>query len=280
MQTDPVITIDDLSFTYAHADRPALRGIDLEIRRCEYVGIMGLNGAGKTTLGLCLNGVIPHLVIGEMTGRIRVAGQDPSVEPVREMARTVGMVFDDPESQMSQVTAAEEVAFGLENLAVPREEMADRIALALDLVGLAGVAERAPLALSAGQQQRLAIAAVLAMRPAILFMDEPTANLDPQGTREIFVVVGRRNQTEGMTGVVAEHGVVVLAVYADRIVVLAEGRIVLEGPPRAVLSQVERLDSHGLRPPQVTQLAHRLSGRSVGLPMTIDETLGWLRSPA
>ena len=278
MADEPIISISGMSFSYALAERPALSGIDLEIRRGEYVAVMGLNGAGKTTLGLCLNGIIPHMLMGEQTGRVRVDGHDPAVRVVREMARTVGIVFDNPEFQMSQITAAEEVALGLENLGVPSEEMPERIAAALRLVGLDGFEERSPMALSGGQQQRLAIASVLVMRPSILFMDEPTSNLDPLGKDEIFEIARRLNQEEGMTVIVAEHEVEVLAEYADRVVVMHEGRIVLQGPPSEVLSQVDVLTALGLRSPQVTEFAHALSGASTGLPVTMDATLSWLEA--
>ena len=280
MSDDPIISISDMGFTYAQGARPALSGINLEIARGEYVAVMGLNGAGKTTLGLCLNGIIPHMLMGEQTGQVRVDGKDPGTVVVREMARTVGIVFDNPEFQMSQITAAEEVALGLENLGVPAEEMPQRIAAALRLVGLDGFEERAPMGLSGGQQQRLAIAAVLVMRPSILFMDEPTSNLDPLGKDEIFEIARHLNREEGMTVIVAEHEVEVLAEYADRIVILHEGRIAMQGTPAEVLSRVADLDALGLRSPQVTEFAHALSGASADLPVTMDGTLRWLAARA
>lgn len=280
MADEPIISIADMGFTYAQADRPALSGIDLEIHRGEYVAIMGLNGAGKTTLGLCLNGIIPHMLMGEQTGSVRVDGKDPGTVVVREMARTVGMVFDNPEFQMSQITAAEEVALGLENLGVPSDEMPARIAAALALVGLDGFEERAPMGLSGGQQQRLAIASVLVMRPSILFMDEPTSNLDPLGKDEIFEIARHLNREEGMTVIVAEHEVEVLAEYADRIVVLHDGRIAMQGTPSEVLGRVDELDALGLRAPQVTQFAHALAGSAAGLPVTLDAAIDWLGSRA
>lgn len=280
MANDPIITITGMSFSYALSDRPALDAIDLEIHRGEYVAVMGLNGAGKTTLGLCLNGIIPHMLMGQQTGTVRVDGHDPSIRVVREMARTVGIVFDNPEFQMSQVTAAEEVALGLENLGVPTVEMPDRIARALRLVGLDGFEDRAPMGLSGGQQQRLAIASVLVMRPSILFMDEPTSNLDPLGKDEIFEIAQRLNRDEGMTVIVAEHEVEVLAEYADRIIVMHQGRIALQGTPAEVLSQVSALSELGLRSPQVTEFSQALSGPSGHLPITTDETLRWLKDRA
>lgn len=276
MADEPIIAISGLRFTYAGSDRPALDGIDLQIMRGEFVGVMGPNGAGKTTLGLSLNGIVPHMIIGQQGGEVRVGGLDPTTVPVREMARTVGMVFDNPEFQMSQVTAADEVALGLENLGVPSTEMPSRIADALRIVGLEGVEDRSPMTLSGGEQQRLAIASVLAMRPSVLFMDEPTSSLDPRGKAEVLEIARRLNREEGMTVIVAEHDVEVLAEFADRVVVLSEGQIALQGPPSEVLGRVKALDAIGLRSPQVTEFAHAVSGASAGLPVTVEATLAWL----
>ncbi len=271
-----IISIADFGFTYAATDRPALKGIDLHVAAGEYVGIIGLNGAGKTTLGLCLNGVVPNLFPGTISGRIVVGGRDPQSTPVREMARTVGIVLDDPESQMSQITVGEEVALGLENLGVPPDEMPERIAAALALVGLDGLEERSPLGLSGGQQQRLAIAAVLAMRPSILFMDEPTSSLDPVGKAEVFEIARRLNRDDGMTILVAEHEVEILAEYADRIVVLDAGRIAFGGTPAEVLGRVDELAALGLRVPQVTALARAVDPAATALPLTVEAALDWL----
>jgi energy-coupling factor transport system ATP-binding protein len=275
------ISIRNLGWTYAATTRPALSDINVDIHQGEYVGIIGLNGAGKTTLGLCLNGIVPHMLMGEQIGTVTVAGLDPTTLPVREMARTVGMVFDNPEFQMSQITAAEEVALGLENIGVPYAEMVPRIAAALDLVGLTGFDERSPMGLSGGQQQRLAIAATLVMKPTILFMDEPTSNLDPLGKEEVFEIALKLNKEEGLTVIVAEHEVEVLAQYADRILVLHEGQLVLQGTPAEVFAQGDRMTELGLRVPQVTDFARALAGpAATGLPVTTDGTLAWLGARA
>jgi len=273
----PIISITGLTVAYRGADRPALDGIDLEVAAGEYVGIMGLNGAGKTTLGLCLNGVVPHLLPADMGGRIEVAGIDPGTRAVRENARTVGIVFDNPEFQLSQLTVAEEVAFGLENLGVAPAEMPPRIAEVLAEVGLDGLEDRSPLQLSGGQQQRLAIAAVLVMRPRILFLDEPTSCLDPAGKADVLAIADRLHR-DGMTVLVAEHEVEALAEHADRIVVLDDGRVILDGSPADVLAQVERLAEVGLRAPQVTEFAHALRPAAIRLPVTVPGALEWLEA--
>jgi energy-coupling factor transport system ATP-binding protein len=278
---DTVIRIENLSFAYAAGKGNALTDINLEIARGEYIGVMGLNGAGKTTLGLSLNGIVPQSSIGHYEGKVTVEGLDAANTPVREMAKTVGIVFDNPEFQMSQVSAAEEVALGLENLGVPTEEMIPRVSDALALVGLAGFEERSPLALSGGQQQRLAIAAVLVMSPRVLFMDEPTSNLDPTGKEEVFELARRLNKEEGMTVIVAEHEAEVLAAYADRIVVLHEGKIMMVGTPTEVFSRGRELEALGIRTPQATEIAIELApDGATGLPVTTDEAVAWLEARA
>ena len=273
----PIIELDRVTVRHGDATEPALRDVSLSIEEGELVAILGRNGAGKSTLALTLDGIVPNLVAGELTGSIRVAGLDPSRTPVPEMAGVVGIVFDTPEFQMSQATAAEEVAFGLENLGVPREEMPARIAEALASVGLAGFEDRVPLVLSSGEQQRLAIASVLAMRPRILVMDEPTSNLDPAGKRAVLEIATRLHRDHGMTVVMTEHAVEVVAAYAQRVVVLDGGRVVANGTPREVFAQRELLEAAGLRAPQATELAFRLRDVRAGwddqLPLTTDEAV-------
>lgn len=273
---DTIISIENLSYQYARTEKPALDNVSLEVRKGEYVAIMGACGAGKTSLCLSMNGIIPHMMIGDMAGKVTVAGQDTAQTQVRELARTVGMVFDNPEFQLSQVTVREEIALGLENTGVPRDEMLRRINEVLAIVGLTGFQDRSPMELSGGQQQRLAIAAALAMYPRILVLDEPTSNLDPIGKEEVFAVAARLNRERGMTIVIAEQEVEVMAAYAHRIVVMSQGKIVLNGAPREVMCQVEALDGYGTRPPQVTELAYRLERRGYpikGYPVTLDQAL-------
>ena len=280
MNDHALISIADLTVTYPDADRPALSGVTIEVAAGEYVGIIGLNGAGKTTLGLCLNGVVPHMLEAEVTGSLLVDGVDPRTRPVRDSARTVGIVFDNPEYQLSQPSVAEEVALGLENLGVAPAEMPARIAEALAFVGLYGLEDRSPFALSGGEQQRLALAAVLVMRPSILFLDEPTANLDPIGKADLLATVDRLHLERGMTVLVAEHEVEALAEHADRIVVLAEGRVALDGTPSRVFARVHQLAALGLRPPQVTEFARVLDPLAHELPVTVGAAVAWLGARA
>jgi energy-coupling factor transport system ATP-binding protein len=277
---DPCVTVRDLAFRHAHATRPALRGVSLTVRRGEYLGIVGAHGAGKTTLALSLNGVVPHLLTGERSGSVEVAGHDPAVTPVRELARVVGVVIDGPDQQLSQATVADEVALGLEHQGVPPAEMDARIAEALDGTGLGGLEARQPATLSGGEQQRLAIACVLAMRPQILVLDEPLAGLDAAGRAAVRAILRRLHRDAGVTVIVAEHDVEALAEDAERIVALADGTIAFEGTPGTVFGDVEGMARAGLRPPQVTELAAALSGRTRGLPVTVDDAAAWLGGTA
>jgi len=261
--TDPIITFDNVTYTYPGTDTPALDSISFSVLPGEYVAVLGLNGAGKTTLGLCVNGVVPTMLGGELEGTVTVAGLEVGEYAVREMAKIVGMVFDNPEFQMSQLSAAEEIAVGLENAGVPYEDMIRIIPETLALVGLAGFEERSPLGLSGGQQQRLAIAAVLAMSPQILIMDEPTSNLDPIGKQEVFDMAARLNKEKGMTVIVIEHEVEVMARYADRVIVLNEGKVVLNGTPQDIFSRVDELAALNLRVPESAALSTLLASKGL-----------------
>jgi energy-coupling factor transport system ATP-binding protein len=261
----PVIEFKEVSFWYGSKnDKPALKNINLKIYEGDYVALLGLNGAGKTTLQLCINGVIPNSIMGEFEGEVIVYGNDTYDTPVREMAKNVGVVFDNPEFQLSQMSVAEEIALGMENLGFSYLEMTETIPEVLEIVGLEGLEERSPFGLSGGQQQRLSIAAALAMRPKILVMDEPTSNVDPIGKEEIFAVAEQLNREKNMTVIMAEHEVEVMAAYADILVVMHEGEILLNGTPEEVFSNIDLINKLGLRMPQVTEYAHQLNQLNPG----------------
>ena len=271
--TKEIIQIENLTYQYAHTDKPALVDINLSINKGEYLAIIGPCGAGKTSLALSLNGIVPHMTVGEMRGKVLVDGIDTTQTQVRDLAHIVGMVFDNPEYQLSQSTVLSEMAIGLENIGIPRDEMLKRIVVALEIVGLSGLEERSPLALSGGQQQRLAIAAALSMYPKVLVLDEPTSNLDPMGKEEVFAVTARLNQEKQMTVVIVEHEVEVIASYADRVIVLDKGQIVSSGNVNDIFSDIDSLDGIGVRPPQVTAIASGLEKKGYhfeNLPVTLD----------
>ena len=249
--------------------------MSLEVCAGEYVGVLGATGAGVSTLLTALDGVVPQLVRGETAGAISVLGRDPRLVPVREWARHIGLVFDDPELAATQATVADEVAFGLENLGVPRGEMDARIAAALASVGLAGFGERVPATLSGGEEQRLAIACALVTGPSILVLDEPSTNLDPAGRRAVYAILRRLNRDGGVTVLVADQDVEAIAADATRVVLLADGRVVADGTPEEVLGAPASLRRHGARSTDAAALADAL-GMRAPVPTSVDGVAGEL----
>ena len=268
-----IIKIENLSVQYLEQEENALDKISLEVEEGEFVAILGSHGAGKTTLCLSINGIVPNMINADMFGKIEVAGEVPPSIPVRELASKVGSVFDNPEFQMSQLTVFEEVALGLQNLGVDKETIIENITTSLELVGLAGFEERSPFEISGGQQQRLAMASALSMKPQILVLDEPTSNLDPIGKEEVFTVTRRINQEEGLTVIIAEHEVEVIAEYADKVILLEQGKITQIGSPEELFPNIVDVQSNvGVRIPQITDFASKIPEKFKGsIPVTVDQ---------
>ncbi len=249
----PIVALDGVGYAYPGGDKRALDGIDLAVRRGEFVGVIGPTGAGKTTLLLALNGIVPQFFGGSFFGRAMILGADTAEVPTSRIAARVGMVFEDPETQITAPAVEDEVAFALENLSVPPPVIAQRVAEALAAVGLAGLERKHPANLSGGQKQRLAIASALALLPDLIVLDEPTSQLDPVGTRDVFALLRRLNRERGIAVVLASHASEELAASADRVVLLSGGRIVAEGAPVAVFGDVELLARHEVRPPDIAR---------------------------
>jgi len=268
-----IIKIENLSVQYLEQEDKALDGISLEVNEGEFVAILGAHGAGKTTLCLSINGIVPNMINADMFGKIEVAGEVPPKIPVRELASKVGSVFDNPEFQMSQLTVFEEVALGLQNLGVEKDTIIENITRSLELVGLAGFEERSPFEISGGQQQRLAMASALSTKPQILVLDEPTSNLDPIGKEEVFTVTRKMNQEEGLTVIIAEHEVEVIAEYADKVILLEEGKITQMGTPEELFPSIVNIQSDvGVRIPQITDFASKIPDKFKGtIPVTVDQ---------
>lgn len=271
-----IIEIERLTYSYPHTDQPALRDLSLQVEEGEFVAIIGANGAGKSTLCHTLTGFVPHFFQGEMAGRVNVAGLETREYPLEEIVLVAGLVFQNPFNQISgaKFTVYEEVAFGLENLGVPREEMCPRVDRALALAGIADLANRSPYALSGGQQQRVALASMLVMEPKVLVLDEPTSQLDPIGSREVLAVI-REMSRQGVTVVMAEHKLEWVAAFADRVIALAEGQIILNGPPAQVLTSL-LLEAHHIGQTRYTMVARRAQTKGLWpadhpLPVTIEE---------
>jgi len=268
----PIISCKGLHHRYDAGEAggvDALIDIDLEIERGEFVAIIGPNGSGKSTLAKQFNALLLPT-----KGRVLVAGHDTS-DPdfLWDIRKTCGMVFQNPDNQIVATVVEEDVAFGPENLGIPPSEIVTRVNAALAAVEMGYYREHAPHQLSGGQKQRVAIAGILAMEPEVLVLDEPTAMLDPSGRREVLACVKRLNKEKGITVVFITH-FMDEAAEADRVIVMQEGRIALEGSPREVFSQVEELKAAGLDVPQVTELAKRLCRLGIDVPMdvlTVDE---------
>lgn len=263
-----IIETENLTYTYPSGTKPSIREVSIKIEKGEFVLITGPSGCGKTTLCRCFNGLIPHFYQGELKGEITVAGLRISEHPIYEMAKHVGLVFQNPENQLFALSVEKDVAFGLENLGVPREEMRKRVDWALNLTGIYDLRERAPHELSGGQQQRVAIASVLAMQPEIIVLDEPTSFLDPLGAKKIFEVIYDLNRKLGITVVLVEHRLDLTARYANHIAVMDDGKVVLDGDPRKILSS-EQARLIGVGIPKPTRLYQILRKDRVSLSNTI-----------
>ena len=251
------IEIKDLNFTYQSSERKAIDSVCLSQDEGELIVIMGSTGAGKSSLVRCLNRIIPNFFKGEFTGEIKILDTDIAGQKVTRMADKVGMVFQDFETQLFSTSATLEVAFGAENLGVSREEIKRRINDSLEKAGLAGYEDRDPSSLSGGEKQRLAIASILAIKPRILILDEPTTDLDPLGKQEIFQVL-KDLLKEGLTVVLVEHETEEIG-DADRIIIIRDGRIIEQGKSGDILSRVNILKDNGIRPPQLVKLLSELN---------------------
>jgi len=257
------ILVEGLRFAYVplSADVPApwvLDGLNLRVEAGEWLAVMGASDVGKTTLCLLLAGLAPSLTGGTMEGRVVVAGCDTRQCPPPRLAGAVGILFQEPEAQLFNPTVESEVAWGLENLGLPVVEIQTRVDAALTLLRLDHLRTRAPSALSGGEKKRLALASVLAMRPAVLILDEPMGGLDPAGRAEVLAALaGLRDQDpeQAVTIVMAESDPEAVTAFADRLVVLHEGRIALEGSPRGLFREVAGLALLGVAGPQMAQLA-------------------------
>jgi len=260
----PIVVVNELHYAYPPplpdaAAVEVLRGVNLAVHPGEFVALLGRVGAGKSTLCMALNGLVPHVTGGVFRGDVTVAGQNTKQHAVAELARAVGLVFQDAEAQLTQMRVEDEIAFGPENLGLPVQEIAARVSWALAAVGLTEHRDRSPHRLSGGEKQRVAIAAMLAMRPQVLVLDEPTANLDPAGKAGVFKVLLRLARERQVAIVIATQEVERAARYADRIAVLHEGRIALDGPPAAIFSAAVPLADWGLSVPEMVELGERLA---------------------
>ena len=268
----PIIEARNLTYTYPGSSSPSLRDVSFKVERGEFVLLTGPSGCGKTTLCRCLNGLIPHFYGGTLRGELIVSGLKITEHPIHELALHVGLVFQNPENQIFALSVEKDVAFGLENIGMNREEMRRRVEWALEVTGIKDLRDRAPHELSGGQQQRVAIAGVLAMRPEILVLDEPTSFLDPLGAVRILEMIKKLNE-EGLTIILIEHRLDLVSRYVDHVMIMNEGSIVLDGRPRE-LFQSSYPELLGVGLPKVTKLFNMLRNDGLNfrdVPLTPEE---------
>ena len=268
-----MIAVRSLSFRYAGAEEPTLRDISADIPDGEFLGIIGPAGAGKTTFINCLSGIIPHAVHGDFYGSVTVDGLDTVDSRLTDISRLVGTVFQDVESQIISSVVEDEMLYGLENFGVPREEIEERLTFALEKVGIGNLRNRTIASLSGGQRQKVAIASVVALRPKILILDEPTGELDPGSSRQVFSLLRDLNREYGMT-VVVEQKIMLLCEFARRLAVLSEGQIVRDGTVREVLGDIGALEDIGVNCPRAARFSSLLAektGREIPVCVNADE---------
>ena len=263
-----MINVQDLTFSYKNEPKPALKNITLSVPDGGFLGIIGAAGAGKTSLVRALSGIIPHHYTGDYFGSVTVNGLDTVDSPLIDLSRQVGMVFQDVDSQIISSVVEDELLYGLENFGVPKEEIPRRIDEALAQTGIPDLKTRSIASLSGGQRQKVAIASIIALKPGALVLDEPTGELDPRSSRQIFSLLRDLNEQQGVTVIIVEQKIMLLCEFVRQLAVLSEGRIVRQGETRDVLAHAEELEALGVNCPRVVTLGRILSEKT-GVPQPV-----------
>lgn len=268
------IELRDVSYRYPTSPKKNLKNINLTVESGEFIAVIGRNEAGKTTLCNVIRGFAPHFYNGTVSGSVKVNGKDVLATEIGELSSDVGYVFQNPFNQNSGVksTVYEEISYGLENLGVSREEIFRRVDEVIDLLGIGHLAGKHPMKLSGGQCQRVALASVIVMEPEVLLIDEPTSQLDPKGTEDVFKII-KMLKDRGKTTILVEHKIDRIAEYADRAILMDQGQIVKDGPAQEILSDPTLLDC-GVNMPEVALLGVKLREHGYNLPqipITLDQ---------
>lgn len=276
----PAIRIEHLKYRYPYTKTLALNDISCEISKGEFIGVIGANGAGKSTLSQALLGLVPNLYHGAYGGKVEIDGLNAKTTPIDSLCKKVGLVFQNPFNQItgSKLTVYEEIAFGLENLGIEQSEMQSRVEKIMEMLNISNLKDCSPYDLSGGQMQRMSIAGILVMQPEIIVLDEPTSQLDPKGSEEVFKAV-ESLKNQGKTIIMVEHKMEKIAQYSDRVMLLSEGKLVDFDTPQKIFSR-EDLEKYGVNPPVYTQICKQLSAKDDnGLyPITLEQASQILRS--
>lgn len=258
------IFLKNVSFWYGDSDKPVLKDINLKIDKGEFVLITGPSGCGKTTLCRILNGLIPNFYSGKLIGEINILGYDVRKTPTYVLAKNVGMVFQNPENQLFLSSVERELAFGLENLGMHPNEIRKKIYFISEIMGLESILEKAPYELSGGQQQKVAIASMLVMEPKILILDEPTSNLDPISTLNLIKLISDLNRKLDITIIVVEHRLELISPIVSRVILMKDGKIVLDGDPRKIFVE-KKAETLGIGIPKVVEIYKELCKENIRL---------------
>ncbi|MEM3040020.1 MAG: ABC transporter ATP-binding protein [Candidatus Methanomethylicaceae archaeon] len=267
------ISVENLTYYYPRRKEPALLNVNLEIDTGEFVLITGPSGGGKSTLCRCFNGLIPNFYGGRLSGRVTVMGKDVAASSTSELSQHVGMVFQNPEDQITRMSVEAEMAFGLENLGVERNEISRRIKEVAEILRISDLLKRPVETLSSGQQQKVAIGSVLVMRPQILVLDEPTSELDPKSAKDLIDLIARLNTELGITVIIVEHRLNFILDKVDRVVIIKGGRVSMDGSPQEVLRSGE-VAQLGVSLPRAVQLYHMLAEMGLRLqdvPLSVED---------
>lgn len=258
-----MIELQNVTFRYREEATPAIRDVSLVIPDGQFVGVTGAAGSGKSTLTYILNGIVPHCYPGDYYGKTLVCGHDTVDTSLTDLSRLVGSVCQDVDSQMVSTVVEDEMLFGLENFGVAHDEMDARVDEALEAMGISDLRDRTIAGLSGGQRQKVAVAEILALRPAVLVLDEPTAELDPVSSRSVFAQLKEYAAMRSTTVVVVEQKIALLGEYADRILVIKDGAVLMDGAPSEVLEHADTLLAEGINCPRSTTLVERLRRRGL-----------------
>ncbi len=275
-----MISVKNLGFIYQNSKTPALDDINVEIQDGDFLGITGTSGAGKTTFTFALNGIIPQKIKGDFFGAVVVDGMDTVEHPAEDFARKIGEVFQDIDSQMVASVVEDEILFGLENFGVPHEEIGGRVDRALKDLGIEDLRDRAISSLSGGQKQKVAIASMLALEPEVIVLDEPTGELDPESSREIFQILTDLNKEKGITVVIVEQKIMLLCEYVKHMMVLDKGHIAFYGTPRDMTTAIDKFHELGINVPRVTDLSSSLIKEGIydgEIALTVDDAEKMIR---
>jgi len=270
------IEINNFSWKYLGSENWALKDVNLQIKKGEYIGVIGPSGAGKTTLALCMNGLIPQRIAGVLKGEVKVLGKSVTKTDIYELSKHVGLVFQDPETQFVSMRVRNEIAFGMENHGLPRAVMEERLQQVAEKLKISNILDKNPTELSGGQKQRVAIASILVMNPDIFIFDEPVSDLDPLGKEEVYQAIAKVREESDATMVVIDHEIEELLKSADRIILMNEGRILLDLPPNEFVEYADTIEAVGETIPAISKLFYQMkkSGRwHSKIPITVEEAI-------